>query len=72
MSAAPSAFDARVRFLTELGRRLHVAGVTAARLEGAIRATAQAIGVSAQVWSTPTGLLLSLGEADALDRKSVV
>lgn len=66
MSAAPSAFDARVRFLTELGRRLHVAGVTAARLEGAIRATAQAIGVSAQVWSTPTGLLLSLGEADAL------
>lgn len=56
-------FDERVRFLTELGRRLHVAGVSASRLEGAIRSVAGALDVSCEIWSSPTGLLLSLGEA---------
>lgn len=59
-------FEGRVRFLTELARRLHLAGVSASRLEGAIRSVAKSIGVSCEIWSTPTGLLLSLGEADAL------
>lgn len=58
--------DARVRFLTELARRLHLAGVSSQRLEGAVRATAGALHVSAEVWSTPTGLLLSLSDADVL------
>ncbi len=58
--------DERVRFLTELGRRLHVAGVSASRLEGAVRSVARSIGVSVEIWSTPTGLLLSLGDADVL------
>ncbi len=58
--------DARLRFLTELARRLHIAGVSSQRLEGAVRATAQAMHVSAEVWSTPTGLLLSLADADVL------
>lgn len=57
-------FDARVRFLTELGRRLHLAGVSASRLEGAIRSVATAIGVRCEIWSTPTGLLLSLADAE--------
>lgn len=56
--------DARVRFLTELARRLHVAGVSSQRLEGAVRATARALHVNAEIWSTPTGLLLSLSDAD--------
>jgi uncharacterized membrane protein YjjP (DUF1212 family) len=58
--------DARVRFLTELARRLHIAGVSSQRLEGAVRATAKALHVNAEVWSTPTGLLLSLSDADVL------
>ena len=37
------ALDARVRFLTEYARRLHNAGVSSQRLEGAIRATARAL-----------------------------
>jgi len=37
------ALDARVRFLTEFARRLHNAGVSSQRLEGAIRATARAL-----------------------------
>jgi len=58
--------DARIRFLTELARRLHEAGVSSQRLEGAVRATARGIGVNAEVWSNPTGLLLSLSDADVL------
>jgi uncharacterized membrane protein YjjP (DUF1212 family) len=59
--------DDRVRFLTELARRLHLAGVSASRLEGAVRSVALSIGVQAEIWSTPTGLLLSLSEADVLN-----
>lgn len=58
--------DARVRFLTELARRLHIAGVSSQRLEGAVRATSRALHVNAEIWSTPTGLLLSLSDADVL------
>lgn len=62
----PSSFDERVRFLTELGRRLHVAGVSASRLEGAVKSVANAIGVTCEIWSSPTGLLLSLGDAGSM------
>lgn len=66
--AAPleSPLDARVRFLTELARRLHLAGVSSQRLEGAVKATARALHVNAEIWSTPTGLLLSLSDGDVL------
>lgn len=57
---------ARIRFLTELARRLHLAGVSSQRLEGAVRATARALHVNAEIWSTPTGLLLSLSDADVM------
>ena len=56
-------FDGRVCFLTELARRLHVVGVSASRLEGAVRSVANSIGVRAEIWSTPTGLLLSLSDS---------
>jgi uncharacterized membrane protein YjjP (DUF1212 family) len=56
-------FDDRVRFLVELARRLHLVGVSASRLEGAVRSVATSIGVRVEIWSTPTGLLLSLSDA---------
>ncbi|HSA55397.1 MAG TPA: threonine/serine exporter family protein [Gemmatimonadaceae bacterium] len=55
--------DQRVHFITDFARRLHLAGVSAARLEGAVKSTAQAIGVACEIWSSPTGLLLSLADA---------
>jgi uncharacterized membrane protein YjjP (DUF1212 family) len=58
-------FDARATFLTELARRLHVAGVAASRLEGAVLSTARALDISCEIWSAPTGLLLSLGDVHA-------
>ena len=64
--AGTASFDERARFLVELGRRLHLAGVSAARLEGAIRSVAHALGVTCEIWSTPTGVLLSLGDGSVL------
>lgn len=58
--------DERIQFITELARRLHLAGVSASRLEGAVRSVAHALGARCEIWSTPTGLLLSLSEATAL------
>jgi uncharacterized membrane protein YjjP (DUF1212 family) len=54
----------RARFITDFARRLHLAGVSAARLEGAVQSTAKAIGVDCEIWSSPTGILLSIGEPD--------
>jgi uncharacterized membrane protein YjjP (DUF1212 family) len=57
-----TAFEERARFITDFARRLHLAGVSAARLEGAVKTTANRIGVDCAIWSSPTGILLSLGD----------
>jgi uncharacterized membrane protein YjjP (DUF1212 family) len=54
--------DERARFITDFARRLHLAGVSAARLEGAVQSTAKSIGLDCEIWSSPTGILLSIGE----------
>lgn len=63
----PTGFDDKVRFLSELGRRLHLYGVSVQRLEGALIRVARTLHVSCEVWSTPTGLLLSI--ADSADEQ---
>src|SRR5688572_20730581 len=55
-------FETRASFITDFARRLHLAGVSAARLEGAVKSTAESIGVACEIWYSPTGILLSLGE----------
>ncbi len=60
---APPPFDDRIRFVTELARRLHLAGVSSSRLEGAVRSVASAIGARCEIWATPTGILMSLSDA---------
>jgi uncharacterized membrane protein YjjP (DUF1212 family) len=55
-------FDERAHFITDFARRLHLAGVSAARLEGAVKTTATKLGVDCAIWSSPTGILLSLGD----------
>jgi uncharacterized membrane protein YjjP (DUF1212 family) len=70
-----ASLDQRVHFITDFARRLHLAGVSAARLEGAVASTAQAIGVRCEIWSSPTGILLSLadaGEPDASQQTRVL
>jgi uncharacterized membrane protein YjjP (DUF1212 family) len=54
--------EERAQFITDFARRLHLAGVSAARLEGAVQSTAKSIGVDCEIWSSPTGILLSIGD----------
>jgi uncharacterized membrane protein YjjP (DUF1212 family) len=55
-------FEEHARFITDFAQRLHLAGVSAARLEGAVKTTAAKMGVDCAIWSSPTGILLSLGD----------
>ncbi|CAN5181209.1 threonine/serine exporter family protein [soil metagenome] len=49
----------RVDFLIELARRLHMYGTSTQRLEGAVSQVARHLGIEADVWSNPTGMILS-------------
>jgi uncharacterized membrane protein YjjP (DUF1212 family) len=51
--------EAQAAFITELATRLHVYGTSAQRLEGAVAAVAHRLGLDCQVFSNPTGLILS-------------
>jgi len=53
-------WQVRVDFVIELARRLHMYGTTAQRLEGAVMQVAWHFGIVADVWSNPTGMILSL------------
>ncbi len=55
----------RVEFVVELARRLHIYGTTAQRLEGAISAVAQRLGLRCDPWANPTGLILAFSDAAA-------
>lgn len=57
-------YMARVDFLVELARRLHMYGTSAQRLEGAVGQVAQRLQVEAEVWSNPTGLIMSVADPE--------
>lgn len=54
-------FLSRTEFVIELARRLHAYGTTAQRLEGAIAQVARKLGLRCEVWSNPTGIIISFG-----------
>ncbi|HEX7341115.1 MAG TPA: threonine/serine exporter family protein [Rhodanobacteraceae bacterium] len=56
------AFNTRVGFVTELARRLHQYGTSASRLEDAISSAAMRLGMRAEVWSSPTAIILSFAD----------
>jgi uncharacterized membrane protein YjjP (DUF1212 family) len=56
---ATAALNTRLAFLLELARRLHQYGAAAPRLEMAVAGAAQRIGLSADVWSSPTAVIIS-------------
>lgn len=61
----------RVDFVVDLAGRLHAYGTTAHRLEGAVMAVATTLGLECGVWSNPTGMILSFGEAGHSRRETV-
>jgi uncharacterized membrane protein YjjP (DUF1212 family) len=61
MTATPADdadFEARSAFLALLARRLHEAGTSAPRLEVALTRAAERLGLTTEVWSSPTALIL--------------
>lgn len=65
MSAAP--YASRIDFVVNLAARLHAYGTTAQRLEGAVAAVAERLGLKCAPWSNPTGMILSFSDASRND-----
>ncbi len=59
---AATALNTRIVFLLELARRLHQYGTSAPRLEMAIAGAAQRLGLVADVWSSPTAIIISFAD----------
>lgn len=59
---ATAALSTRMAFLLELTRRLHQYGTSAPRLEMAIASAAQRLGLVADVWSSPTAVIISFAD----------
>jgi len=64
---ARNSYMDRIGFVVELATRLHIYGTTAQRLEGAVSAVAQRLGLRCNPWSNPTGMILSFSDADDAD-----
>lgn len=54
---------ARTEFVVELSRRLHNYGTSSQRLEAAVGKAAQRLGLACEIWSNPTGIIISFGGA---------
>lgn len=61
-SFAGTATNTRMAFVLELARRLHQYGTSAPRLEMAVAASALRLGLSAEVWSSPTAIIISFAD----------
>jgi uncharacterized membrane protein YjjP (DUF1212 family) len=59
---ATAALNTRIAFLVELARRLHQYGTSAPRLETAIAGSALRLGLAAEVWSSPTAIIISFSD----------
>lgn len=57
-----AAYEAQANFVAELATRLHVYGTSAQRLEGAIEGVAHRLGLDCEIWSNPTGIILSFAD----------
>jgi uncharacterized membrane protein YjjP (DUF1212 family) len=59
---AATAPTTRIAFVMELARRLHQYGTSAPRLEMAVAGAAQRLGLAADVWSSPTAIIISFAD----------
>ncbi|MUV13744.1 threonine/serine exporter family protein [Lysobacter sp. HX-5-24] len=60
--AASAGYAERIEFVLEVAEHLHAYGTTAQRLEGAVVAVAQRLGLDCEPWSNPTGMILSFSD----------
>jgi uncharacterized membrane protein YjjP (DUF1212 family) len=61
-TAINATYAQRIAFVCEMASRLHSYGTTAQRLEGALVALAQQLGLDCEPWSNPTGVILSFSD----------
>ena len=59
---AGAGYAERIEFVLEVAEHLHAYGTTAQRLEGAIVAVSQRLGLECEPWSNPTGMILSFSD----------
>ena len=59
---ADAGYAERIAFVLEVAEHLHAYGTTAQRLEGAVVAVAQRMGLECEAWSNPTGMILSFND----------
>ncbi len=62
IASPPATYAQRVAFVCEIAGRLHSYGTTAQRLEAAVVALAQQLGLDCEPWSNPTGIILSFSD----------
>ena len=62
VTSARAPLHARIAFVVETARRLHQYGTAAPRLESAVDKLAGRLGLCAQVWSSPTAIIISFAE----------
>jgi uncharacterized membrane protein YjjP (DUF1212 family) len=55
----PDLFKDRVNFLLELAKQLHISGTSVNRLEGALERVARKFDLVVNIWSNPTGIMIS-------------
>ena len=63
-TGAAAALHTRIAFVVETARRLHQYGTAAPRLESAIDLLSARLGLCAQVWSSPTAIIISFADGD--------
>lgn len=61
-SLTSASYAARIAFVVELAEHLHAYGTTAQRLEGAMIAVTQQLGLDCEPWVNPTGMVLSFSD----------
>ncbi|NYZ62284.1 threonine/serine ThrE exporter family protein [Luteimonas deserti] len=55
-------YAVRIAFVVELAEHLHAYGTTAQRLEGAVVAVTQRLGLDCEPWVNPTGMILAFSD----------
>ena len=60
--SSQATYEAQAAFVAELATRLHAYGTSAQRLEGAVAAVAHRLGLACEIWSNPTGIILSFAD----------
>jgi uncharacterized membrane protein YjjP (DUF1212 family) len=62
VASAAAELHTRIAFVVETARRLHQYGTAAPRLESAIELLSARLGLCAQVWSSPTAIIISFAD----------